>query len=248
MVNKCVVVNCRSNYKAKKREVQKEISRTVFGFSSDEEQTNVWIRFVNRKDWKESEHSGICSNRFEKKYIKYNGKRVVLNRKMNPVPTIYVKCVLKTTIPPLLPALCSSRKPPRERALLFLIKWRLLTRNNINNIEDLSETSSPDGFIFKKHECSELFYRIFYAVPLPAWFNRCKSVGMLQNFVSGMHNIAAEWPPHILAEIKKNIYFKPMGRSPYSPKLLKFALMQRNMSSQAYTILVEQFPLPSLSL
>ena len=97
MVNKCVVVNCRSNYKAKKGEVQKEIGRPVFGFPSDEEQTNAWIRFVNRNDWKKSEHSGICSDHFEKKYITYNGKRVVLNRKMNPVPTIYGERELKTT-------------------------------------------------------------------------------------------------------------------------------------------------------
>ena len=153
--------------------------------------------------------------------------------------------------------------------------------NNIDNIEDLSEVSSPDGFSFKKRECSVLFYRIFCEegditpymksievnqhlhvklyhkgrkVPLPGWFNimnRCKmtSVGMLQNFISHMHhNIAADWPHHILAEIQKNIYFKPQGRSPYSPELLRFALMQRYTSSQAYTMLLEEFPLPSLSL
>ena len=50
-------------------------------------------------------------------------------------------------------------------------------------------------------------------VPLPGWFNsmnRCKktSVGMLQNFVSHMHNIAADWPHNILAGIQKNIYLK----------------------------------------
>ena len=62
-----------------------------------------------------------------------------------------------------------------------------------------------------------------------------------------MHNITAEWP-HILVEIKRNIYFKTQGRLPYSPELLRFALMQRYTSSQAYTMLVEEFPLPSLSL
>ena len=94
MVNKCVVVNCRSNYKAKKGEVQEEISRPVFGLPSDEEQAKAWIKFVNRKDWKKSVRSGICSHHFEKKYIKYNGKRVVLNRKMNPIPTIYGEQVI----------------------------------------------------------------------------------------------------------------------------------------------------------
>ena len=97
--------------------------------------------------------------------------------------------------------------------------------NNINSIGDLSEKSSPDGFTFKKLECSVLFYRTCYEegdispylksievnqdlhaklhpkgskVPLSAWFNsmhRCKmtSVGMLQNFVSHMHNIATSY-------------------------------------------------------
>ena len=109
MLNKCVVVNCRSNYKAKKGEVQEEISRPVFGFSSDEEQAKAWIKFVNRKEWKKSVRSGICSHHFEKTYIKYNGKRVVLNRKMNPITTIYGEQVLQATAPSLLPVPSSSR-------------------------------------------------------------------------------------------------------------------------------------------
>ena len=108
----------------------------------------------------------------------------------------------------------------------------------------LNETSSQDGFIFKKLEDRVLFYRIFYEdgditpylesievdqdlhvklhrkssqVPLPAWFNtmnrsKMTSVGILQNFVTHMENINAEWPRHILAEIQKNAYLKPQGR------------------------------------
>ena len=178
---------------------------------------------------------------------------------------------MQATAPSLLPVKGSSRIPPKKRTLIIPDEVETFNQmNNIDNIEDLSEVSSPDGFSFKKPECSVLFYRIFYEegditpymesievnqhlhvklhhkgskVPLPGWFNsmnRCKmtSVGMLQNFVSHMHNIAADWPHHILAEIQKNIYFKPQGRSPYSPELLRFALMQRYTSSQAYTMIL----------
>ena len=54
-----MVVNCPSNYKAKKGEDQEGIRRPAFGSPSNVEHTNAWIRFVNRKDWKKSKHSGI---------------------------------------------------------------------------------------------------------------------------------------------------------------------------------------------
>ena len=137
---------------------------------------------------------------------------------MNPITTIYGEEVLQATAPSLLPVPSSSRKPPKKRTLIIPDEVETFNQmNNIDNIEDLSEVSSPV-------ECSVLFYRICYEegeitpymesievnqhlhvklhrkgskVPLPGWSNsrnRCKmaSVGMLQNFVSHMHNIAAD--------------------------------------------------------
>ena len=44
MVNKCCVVECRSNYKGEK-------IVSVFSFPSDEHIKNLWIKFVNSREW-----------------------------------------------------------------------------------------------------------------------------------------------------------------------------------------------------
>ena len=70
------------------------------------------------------------------------------------------------------------------------------------------------------------------------------SVSTLQNFVSYMHNVAEEIPTTILDEIKGTVYYKPPGRPTYSPEVLRFSLMQRYTSRQAYSLLLDEFPLP----
>jgi hypothetical protein len=63
-----------------------------------------------------------------------------------------------------------------------------------------------------------------------------------------MHNVAEEKSTAILDEMKSMCYYKNKGRKPYSSKMLRFALMQRYTSRQAYVQLLDELPLPSLSL
>ena len=82
---------------------------------------------------------------------------------MDPVPTIYGGRVLQATAPSLLPPPNSSRKLPWEPALIIPDEVEtFILMNNINKIEDLSETSSPHGFTFTNLEYTALFYRIVY--------------------------------------------------------------------------------------
>ena len=150
-------------------------------------------------------------------------------------------------------------------------------QDQIKNINDLSEKICPDGFIFQKFDQYILYYHIFYDddddtpylesikvginlhvklhykgchIPLPPWFKaaqcRMTSASMIPNFVKHMKNIVEEFPRNVLSEIHKIMYCKPQGRPPYSPEVLRFSLLQR--SRQAYAQLLEDFPLPSISL
>ena len=102
----------------------------------------------------------------------------------------------------------------------------------------------------------DLHVKLFYKgspIPLPEWFRQghsCKlsSIGMLDNFPAYINNRASEMPQDILQEMEKIQYIKPKGRPPYSSQLIRFALMQRYTSRQSYSLLLENFPLPSFSL
>ena len=52
----------------------------------------------------------------------------------------------------------------------------------------------------------------------------------------------------IIDEMQKCVYYKPKGRPPYSAEMIRFALLLRHTSSQAYQLLLEKFPMPSISL
>lgn len=283
MVNKCVVVKCRSGYKKKKQDGDPNC-KPIFRFPDQKKHSELrkkWIRFVNRQHWVPSRHSGICIDHFEQKYLR-NGKRIRLLYHLNPVPTIYTEEALQSIQPSLLPTdLGPSRKPPTKRE--FLVPDESVIFNNkdeIKHLDMLNNFCSPDGFLFQKNESDVMFYRIFYennskipffesikintelhvqlfhknsSIPLPEWFkrlNRCKltSVSILDNLVSYMHNIAQEQSTVLLDEMKQICYYQRKGRKPYSSEMLRFALMQRYTSRQAYAQLLDEFPLPSFSL
>ena len=89
-------------------------------------------------------------------------------------------------------------------------------------------------------------------VPLPKWFREgsvCKltSASMLVNFVSYMHEVAKNVSKSVLSDLYKLSLYKPQGRPIYTNEIIRFSLMHRYTSKQAYTLLLEEFPLPSLS-
>ena len=70
---------------------------------------------------------------------------------------------------------------------------------------------------------------------------------MLENFSTHIDNVLEELGSNILQELSRLRLYHAKGRPEYSKEMLKFALMQRYTSRQAYELLLEEFPLPSLS-
>jgi hypothetical protein len=101
----------------------------------------------------------------------------------------------------------------------------------------------------------KLHVKLFYEgspVPQPEWFRKknnndstLTSRGMLVNFVA---YIKSSVKPSLLEELLKLKNMQPKGRPPFSAEVMRFALRLRYTSKQAYDCLLEEFPLPSLSL
>ena len=92
-------------------------------------------------------------------------------------------------------------------------------------------------------------------VPLPPWFveernAKLTHISMLENFPSYMRNVASADNGDfcILEELEKRKHYKAKGRPPYSTAIIRYALLLRYTSAQAYKLLLEKFPLPSISL
>jgi len=70
---------------------------------------------------------------------------------------------------------------------------------------------------------------------------------MIENFASYLKCFETN-PNQLLIEMGNQQYFKTKGRMPYSSYFIRFALLLRYTSAQAYKLLQEHLPLPSLSL
>jgi hypothetical protein len=152
-----------------------------------------------------------------------------------------------------------------------------MKRDKIKCFEDLNASFSPQGYCFQKIDDDRIMYNkiSFYKdaphmrsiaidrnlhvklynqgnpIPFPEWFRKssCKltSVSMLENFACYIENVVEAMSRNVLSELNKLRYYQPQGRPCYSNEILKFALIQRYTSRQAYSLLLEEFPLPSLS-
>ena len=71
---------------------------------------------------------------------------------------------------------------------------------------------------------------------------------MLENFPSYIKNLADVNPYSLLDEIENRRHYKPKGRPPYSSVMIRYALILRYTSFQCYKLLLEKFPLSSISL
>ena len=90
MVNTCVVAFCKTGYKKRQHKINVVPEKfPVFRFLLKNSELNrQWIRFVNRRDWAPTGHSGVCSKHFEEKCLKV-GERATLRWELQPVPSIY---------------------------------------------------------------------------------------------------------------------------------------------------------------
>ena len=90
---------------------------------------------------------------------------------------------------------------------------------------------------------------------MPEWFGkgsdcRLKRKSMLENFPNHIRNFqeTENIPSDILNELQEIRFKNPVDRPKCSVNLLRYALLLRYTSTQAYKLLLEQFPLPALSL
>ena len=72
------------------------------------------------------------------------------------------------------------------------------------------------------------------------------SVFRLKGFL--IMNRLNEMSNHVLKELKDIEFIKSKGRPPFSSNIIRFALMQRYTSRQLYQLLLDEMPLPSISL
>ena len=90
-------------------------------------------------------------------------------------------------------------------------------------------------------------------LPLPLWFiqgtdAKLKRFSQLDNFPNEMKNAVEHDQYHVIDELEKRRNYKPKGRPPYSSTMMRYALLLRYTSLAAYKLLLEMFPLPSISL
>ena len=89
-------------------------------------------------------------------------------------------------------------------------------------------------------------------VPLPLWFTegqnaKLASISMLENFPNYLQALIGN-KPTLMEELQRRQHYKPQSRPPYSAEMIRFALLVRYTSAQAYKILLQHFPFPSFSL
>ena len=90
-------------------------------------------------------------------------------------------------------------------------------------------------------------------IPLSQWFihgniTRLTKFSLLENFPTYIKNVVEEDPYSILNELQKRQHYKPKSRPSFSADLIRYALLLRYKSRQAYKLLLEKYPLPSFSL
>ena len=90
---------------------------------------------------------------------------------------------------------------------------------------------------------------------MPEWFRkgsdcRLKRKSVLENFPNYIRNFqeTKNIPSDILNELQEIRFKKPVDRPKYSVNILRYTFLLRYTSTQAYKLLLEQFPLPSLTL
>ena len=272
MVNKCSVVGCFTNYDGHDKGTvfglpkDVDIKHCWIKFLNRENFSEC-LSYIF-----------ICEKHFDDKYLnKINGKRTRLINKLKPVPSIYPTCYddlpsLQSAIS--LPRKSPTPRPfLLDQTESFIKKYDI---DDFKDVNSSLLTHLEDGYEFKKYEDHVVFYklntdelsipevteciridknlhvRLFYKrspLPLPQWFRygrdcRLTNKTMLENFPSYIGRENENFSP-IFEELQQ-IKFKK--KPIYSANIIRYALMLRYSSLQAYKIILEEFNLPSVSL
>ena len=275
MVNKCSALKCQTGYSS---DDNKKLSSFHFPLTKDEELNQKWIRFVNRKDWIPSKNSVLCELHFEEKFFSKGKRTtlnwsmkpvpsihsVELSRTPSVLPTDQTH-----REPP------RKRIFQEDQLNSFQKQDQILSINDFNALHCPPEfefrrfENSVIFYRLKFNEVSQfptvleliridddLHVQLQYngiPLPLPSWFvkghnARLDKLSMLENFPPYIRSTAIENQQVLLNELKERELYKPKGRPPFSASMIRFALHLRYTSLQAYKLLLEKFPLPSISL
>ena len=126
----------------------------------------------------------------------------------------------------------------------------------IHKIPEITETIVVD---------EQLHVQLFkksIPIPLPEWFRKgghceVKKKSIFENFPAYIRNYGEidkealdpnDIPHEIMAELQQIQYKNPKDGPKFSSSLLRYALLLYYTSPQAYRLLLEQFPMPSISL
>ena len=163
MVNKCCIVNCRSNYFG-------ELSTPVFSFPKNEDLKPRWIKFVNRKDWNPTSSAVICMKHFEEKYIKTGdqNKRFRLNMSLKPIPTLNNASLASFKNSSLSSTYTKPRKSPIKRIFQEDQFESFLSSDDIKDLTCFNESLSPPGYQFKSFHDHVIFFKLeFNSLSIP---------------------------------------------------------------------------------
>ena len=97
----------------------------------------------------------------------------------------------------------------------------------------------------------ELYVHLQYngnSIPLLQWCTQGRELACFTIFCHIFKMLPAQFHIGLLDQMKERMYYKPKGSLPYSAEMIHYALHLRCTSLQAYTILLETFPLLSVSL
>ncbi|MEO2160645.1 MAG: THAP domain-containing protein, partial [bacterium] len=253
MVRDCAVEHCETNCRQyDSRKVYKiPDKKPVFKFPTNRpELYQQWIKFVVGDDGCAPLGSkGICILHFEKKYVNM-GKRATLKWNMNPIPSIYQPNENTDDLINTFNELNSSFCPPDYQFMVEddIATFYRIDKNICFNIPEIVETITIDRSLHVR-----LFLRSS-PIPLPEWFRsngKCRLTrkSILENFPAYIRNYVEikETEISILTELQQLQFRKPVDGPRYSSNLLRFALLLRYASLQAYKLLLDHFPLPSVS-
>ena len=230
---------------------------------------------MNRANWEPKPSSVICFKHFENKYV-ISGKRKTLNWKMNPIPTLHTEKACKR--PSMLTTPKEPRRPPKQRCFQTDEMKTFLVNDGIEKIELLTEKQAPPNYIYLKTDSYVLYYEVCFdaksgfpyiggsikidnnlfvklqfktcPVPLPTWFAGCKltKLSLLTNFPPYLKSFNENEEISLIEELRQRQYYQAKGRPPYSSCILRFSLLLRYTSGQAYKLLLSRLPFPSMSL
>ena len=277
MVNKCVAYGCQSGYDETKTKVRTYVAMFRFPLNNKDLLVK-WVHFVNRSDWKPTSNSVLCEKHFDSKFINRGKRcklRWELNPipSIHSEGVLKRPSTIPTPLPKRKPP--AERIFQQDELNIFLSNDKIVDFSQINekfapkgymcniseehavfyNLQFDENTGFPkilESIKVDKNMHVQLQYN-GYPLPLPPWFvrgsNAClKRKSDLENFPSYIKSICDGNENSLIHEMQERLNYKPKGRPPYSSQMIRFALHLRYTSLQAYKVMLEKFPLPSISL